>query len=119
MANDTTTEETKGKKKEKGEKKEKVPKVKPDPYIISSEDEKETALLEIQDLAGKLEKDTELERWEEELKDLNEKAVSLKSKINDRKKSASSEKKGIEEKLELIKAGIGNYEVNKVLGKTA
>ncbi|EKN89917.1 hypothetical protein LEP1GSC034_1034 [Leptospira interrogans str. 2003000735] len=119
MANDTTTEETKGKKKDKGEKKDKVPKVKPDPYIINSEDEKDIALLEIKDLGAKLEKDYELEEWENELKDLNEKAVSLKSKINDHKKTASSERKSIEEKLALIKDGIGNYEVNKALGKTA
>ncbi|MBW0432299.1 hypothetical protein HGB47_01575 [Leptospira yasudae] len=119
MANDSTTEETKGKKKGKGEKKEKVPKIKPEPYIINSESEKETALLEIQEIVGKLENDTELKEWEEKLKALNEEAVSLKTKISDRKKSASSEKKDMADKMVQMKAGIADYEVNKALGKIA
>ncbi|AXR64540.1 hypothetical protein [Leptospira mayottensis] len=115
MANDTT-EETKGKKKGKGEKKEKV---KPEPYIINSESEKINALLEIQEIVGKLENDIELKEWEEKLKALNEEAVSLKTKISDRKKSASSEKKDIADKMVQMKAGIADYEVNKALGKIA
>ncbi|MDI7157175.1 hypothetical protein QMM53_11565 [Leptospira santarosai] len=119
MANDTTTEETKGKKKGKGEKKEKVVKEKPAPYIINTESEKENALLEIQSMMERLDNDSDLKNWQEQLDEINKKAVELKSLISDRKKFASTEKKGIEEKIELMKSGIADYEVNKVLGKTA
>ncbi|MGJ4785678.1 hypothetical protein ACQV5J_16310 [Leptospira interrogans] len=118
MSNETN-EETKGKKKGSGEKKEKVVKEKPAPFIINSESEKETALLEIQEMMGKIKNDSELKGWEDELEQLNKRAIELKALISDRKKFASSEKKGMEEKIMLMKAGIADYEVDKALGKTA
>ncbi|WP_016751846.1 hypothetical protein [Leptospira kirschneri] len=114
MANNETTNE-----EGKGEKKEKVPKVKPDPYIISSEDEKETALLKIQSMMEKMDNDSEAKSWQEELDSINKRAIELKSLINDRKKSSSSEKKDMTDQIVSMKAGIADYEVNKVLGKTA
>lgn len=116
MSNETN-EETKGKKKGSGEKK--VVKEKPAPFIINSESEKETALLEIQEMMGKIKNDSELKGWEEELEQLNKRAIELKTLINDRKKFVSSEKKGMEEKIMLLKSGIADYEVDKALGKTA
>ncbi|WP_229267284.1 hypothetical protein [Leptospira sp. mild_001] len=115
MSNETN-EETKGKKKGNGEKKAKE---KPTPFIINSESEKETALLEIQEMLGKIKNDSELKGWEDELEQLNKRAIELKALISDRKKFASSEKKGMEEKIMLMKAGIADYEVDKALGKTA
>ncbi|EMO69788.1 hypothetical protein [Leptospira santarosai] len=117
MANETTNQETK--KRGNGEKKEKVTREKPAPYIINSESEKETALLEIQEMLGKINNDLETKSWQEELDAINTRAVELKALITDRKKFASSEKKGLEEQIELMKSGIANYEVNKVLGKSA
>ncbi|WP_016754151.1 hypothetical protein [Leptospira santarosai] len=117
MANETTNQEKK--KRGNGEKKEKVTRDKPAPYIINSESEKETALLEIQEMLGKINNDSETKSWQEELDSINKRAVELKALITDRKKFASSEKKGLEEKIELMKSGIANYEVNKSLGKTA
>ncbi|WP_078125678.1 hypothetical protein [Leptospira alexanderi] len=113
MANETNEGK---KKKGTGEK---PVKEKPVPYIINSESEKETALLEIQEMMGKIQNDSELKGWEDELEQLNKRAIELKALINDRKKSASSEKKGMEEKIVFMKAGIADYEVSKVLGKTA
>ncbi|WP_017851993.1 hypothetical protein ACO1KB_19100 [Leptospira interrogans serovar Szwajizak] len=119
MANDTTTEETKGKKKKKeSEGTQRPARVKPDPYIINSESEKETALLEIQELFGKIE-DSEMKAWEDELAKLNERAVELKALINERKKTSLTEKKDMADKIVLIKAGLADFEVNKALGKTA
>ncbi|AVQ10692.1 Uncharacterized protein XB16_0345 [Leptospira santarosai] len=118
MANETTNQDGK-KKRGNGEKKGKIQKEKPAPYIISSESEKETVLLEIQEILGKINNDSETKSWQDELDDINKRAVELKALITDRKKFASSEKKGLEEKIELMKSGIANYEVNKSLGKTA
>ncbi|MDI7156253.1 hypothetical protein QMM53_06785 [Leptospira santarosai] len=118
MANETTNQDGK-KKRGNGEKKEKVTREKPAPYIINSESEKETALLEIQEMLGKINNDSETKSWQEELDAINTRAVELKALITDRKKFASSEKKGLEEKIELMKSGIANYEVEKILGKSA
>ncbi|EMO79269.1 hypothetical protein LEP1GSC126_2905 [Leptospira kirschneri str. 200801774] len=118
MSNETN-DDTKGKKKGSGEKKEKVVKEKPAPILINSESEKETALLEIQEMMSKIKNDSELKGWEEELEQLNKRAIELKTLINDRKKFVSFEKKGMEEKIILLKSGIADYEVNKVLGKIA
>ncbi|EKR93026.1 hypothetical protein LEP1GSC163_0906 [Leptospira santarosai str. CBC379] len=115
MANETTNQDGK-KKRGNGEKTEKVAKEKPAPYIINSESEKETALLEIQEMLGKINNDFETKSWQEELDAINKRAIELKSLINDRKKFASSEKKDMSEKIVVMKAGIAEYEVNKVLG---
>ncbi|EMN44726.1 hypothetical protein [Leptospira weilii] len=116
MANETNEGK---KKKGTGERAEKPVKEKPAPYLINSESEKETALLEIQEMLGKIENDSELKSWEEELTDINKRAVELKAQISDRKKSSSTEKKDMADKIVLIKAGLAEYEVNKALGKTA
>ncbi|EKO32830.1 hypothetical protein [Leptospira santarosai] len=118
MANETTNQDGK-KKRGNGEKTEKVAKEKPAPYIINSESEKETVLLEIQSMMEKIDNDAESKSWQEELDSINKRAVELKALITDRKKFVTSEKKGLEEKIELMKSGIANYEVNKSLGKTA
>ncbi|EMO64251.1 hypothetical protein LEP1GSC133_0808 [Leptospira borgpetersenii serovar Pomona str. 200901868] len=76
-------------------------------------------MLEIQEMLEKIENDSELNGWEDELEKLNKRAVELKSQINDRKKSASSEKKGMTDRIELMKSGIADYEVNKAIGKIA
>ncbi|EKT85960.1 hypothetical protein [Leptospira santarosai] len=118
--NETTNEEGKSKRGNgKGERVEKPVREKPAPYIINSESEKETALLEIQSMMERLDNDAEAKAWQAELDSINKRAIELKSLINERKKSASSEKKDMSEKIVVMKAGIADYEVNKSLGKIA
>ncbi|EMN91322.1 hypothetical protein [Leptospira weilii] len=87
---------------------------------ITTEEEKLKAVesIQIADLELK-EKESATKNLEDELEQLNKRAIEIKQLITDKKKSFAEDKKKLNQMITNLKDALANYEIDKVLGKTA
>ncbi|WP_016759380.1 hypothetical protein [Leptospira weilii] len=95
-------------------------KAKSQSFQITTEEEKLKAVesIQIADLELK-EKESATKNLEDELEQINKRAIEIKQLITDKKKSFAEDKKKLNQMITNLKDALANYEIDKVLGKTA